>query len=144
MNKTVKLIGTRDKIMLCRINSLKGHFKVMMKPITEKEENNIDLYEVYNVDGDKINKTEIICYGALNLDIQEDYDFIENLHLIGDGEVDNQIPSNIDWVKGEAYTDGNVLRYASTWDVMKWFEYCYMLIGRPERLIIYKKRYVPR
>lgn len=136
--KTIKLLGIREKTSLCRISKLKDNYTILLRILTKDEEKEIDDNQRIIIDNVAISKDNILCYGEINLDVEDDYRFIENLNLINDSDIGNCIPSSIDWNKGVAYTDTNVLRYVPTWDIMKWFEYNYMLIGRPKRIIIYK------
>ena len=49
-----------------------------------------------------------------------------------------------DYDKGVGYTDERVMKYAPTIDAYKWFKYCYLLIGKPKRILVYKSSYVHR
>lgn len=136
--KTIKLLGIREKTSLCRISKLKDNYTILLRVLSKDEEKELDDNQRIIIDNVAISKDNILCYGEIDLDVEDDYNFIENLNLINDSDNSNCIPSSIDWNKGVAYTDINVLRYVPTLDVMKWFEYNYILIGRPKRIIIYK------
>lgn len=142
--KEVNLLGIREKTMLCRTSGIKGGFNVILRKLNEDEEKELDDNQRIIIDNVSVSKDNILCYGQINLDVDEDYNFINKLKLINDDDIGNDMPTNIDWLKGVAYTNTNVLSYSPTWDVMKWFEYNYMLIGRPNRIIIYKVRYEKR
>ena len=144
MTKTVNLLGIRNKTVLCRINSIKGCFKVIMQSITEEQEKTLDKRNYINIDGEVIPKDNIYCYGEINLDNDDDIKYIEKFNLIENGENSNTMPSRIDWEKGLAVSDDYIIRYAPTWDCLKWFEYNYLLIGRPQRIIVYKMSNVYR
>lgn len=136
--KTIKLLGIREKTSLCRISKLKDNYTILLRVLSKDEEKELDDNQRIIIDNVAISKDNILCYGEIDLDVEDDYNFIESLNLINDSDNSNCIPSSIDWNKGVAYTNINVLRYVPTLDVMKWFEYNYILIGRPKRIIIYK------
>ena len=122
--KEIPLNGIRQKILLCRTSGLKGNFNIMMRPITEEEEKHIDNYKsIEFVDG-RVNGGHIISYGEIDIDKEED--------------------KNIIYDKGVGYTDERVMKYAPTIDAYKWFKYCYLLIGKPKRILVYKSSYVHR
>lgn len=141
--KEIPLNGIRQKVLLCRTSGLKGNFNVMMRPITEEEEKHIDDYKSIEFVDSRINGGHIISYGEINIDSKEDKDTIEKWNFVMD-DCSSMIPSNYDYDKGVGYIDDRVMKYAPTIDAYKWFKYCYLLIGKPDRILIYKTSYVHR
>lgn len=141
--KEIPLNGIRQKILLCRTSGLKGNFNIMMRPITEEEEKHIDDYKsIEFVDG-RVNGGHIISYGEIDIDKEEDKAIIEKWGFVGD-DWTSMIPSNYDYDKGVGYTNERVMKYAPTINAYKWFKYCYLLIGKPKRILVYKSSYVRR
>ena len=74
MEKKVNLLGIRKKVILCHTKSLAGVTYTVMRPITEEDEQNLDKWECINVDGKRIDKKDIYCYGEINLSSNDDVD----------------------------------------------------------------------
>lgn len=141
--KEIPLNGIRQKVLLCRTSGLKGNFNIMMRPITEEEEKHIDDNKsIEFVDG-RINGGHIISYGEININSEEDKNTIEKWNFVME-DWSSMIPANYNYDKGVGYTDERVMKYAPTIDAYKWFKYCYLLIGKPNRVLIYKTPYVRR
>jgi len=64
MEKKLNLLGIRKKVILCHTKSLAGITYTVMRPITEEDEQNLDKWECINVDGKRIDKKDIYCYGV--------------------------------------------------------------------------------
>lgn len=142
--KIINVLGIRQKVTLCRIKSIKDkYFNVYIEKITEEQENNID--KAINKYGEikyKINDKTIIgakdiyLYGEININDDNDLDQIERYNLIDDkGGI---IYSNFDYEKGKVTIYDNIIKCYNTWDVIDWFKFCYCLIGKPERIIVYR------
>ena len=141
--KEIPLNGIRQKVLLCRTSGLKGNFNIMMRPITEEEEKHIDDNKsIEFVDG-RINGGHIISYGEININSEEDKNTIEKWNFVME-DWSSMIPANYDYNKGIGYTNERVMKYTPTIDAYKWFKYCYLLIGKPNRILIYKAPYVRR
>lgn len=115
-----------------------------MEGITEKQENDIERAVKYygqilykRIDGVIVKAKDIILYGEINLDNEEDIRYIERFNLMND-ESQNWIYTNLDYDTGIVETIDRKLIGISTIDPVEWFEYNYLLIGKPERIIIYK------
>lgn len=115
-----------------------------MEAITEQQENRIDNSKTYygnirfeRYDGAIVQAEDIYLYGELDFNNPEDVYNIEYFNLINpDGE---WIYSNIDYDKGNFTTIDGIAKQFQTWDALKWFKYCHILIGKPKRIIIYKR-----
>jgi hypothetical protein len=53
-----------------------------MRPITEEDEQNLDKWECINVDGKRIDKKDIYCYGEINLSSNDGDKTLETFLLI--------------------------------------------------------------
>ena len=65
MEKKLNLLGIRKKVILCHTKSLADVTYTVMRPITEEDEQNLDKWECINVDGKRIDKKDIYCYGEI-------------------------------------------------------------------------------
>ena len=77
MEKKLNLLGIRKKVILCHTKSLAGITYTVMRPITEEDEQNLDKWECINIDGKRIDKKDIYCYGEINY--QEGYALVEGI-----------------------------------------------------------------
>lgn len=113
-----------------------------MKPITEEEENRIDKSKIYygsiryDNNGEIIKAEDIYLYGTVDFNSNEDLDFIERFNLVD--ERGNHIYSTFDYNKGCFTTINGIPKMYETWDAINWFKYCHCLIGKPERIIVFK------
>lgn len=140
----MSIVGTRPEGMtLCRSNDNKILFTVIMEPITAEEEIRIDKSSKYfgsvryeRKDGVIINQKDIYMYGEINLDSDDDLDIIERFNLVD--ERGNWIYSNFDYDAGTVTSIDRKFKQYQTWNPIDWFAYCHCLIGKPERIIVYK------
>jgi hypothetical protein len=107
-----------------------------MRPITEEDEQNLDKWEYINVDGKRIDKKDIYCYGEINLSSNDDVEYIKKFNLL-DTDNGGTIHSNFNYQEGYALIEGIAKTYP-TFDIIEWFKYNHCLIGKPTRIIIYK------
>lgn len=137
-------MGTRPEgVTLCHSNDNKTFFTVVMEPITAEEEARIDKSSKYygttryeRKDGAIINQKDIYMYGEIDLDSDDDLDIIEKFNLID--ERGNWMYSNFDYDAGTITTIERKLKQFQTWNPVLWFAYCHCLIGKPQRIIVYK------
>lgn len=132
---------------LCRTDCVRGkNICVYMEAITEQEEKQIDssvkrhgrlLFKHSN--GNIVEGKDIYLYGKVDFDNDEDVSQIERFNLIDDDG--DYMYSNFDYDSGTFTTINRVAKSFPTWDCVKWFMYCYCLIGKPQRIIVY--RHVP-
>ena len=130
--------------MLCRINCIKGkNIGVYMEAITEQEEKQIDssvkrngrlLFKHSN--GKVVEGKDIYLYGEVDFNNNDDISQIEKFNLTDDNG--NYMYSNFDYDNGTFTTINHVAKSFPTWDCVKWFMYCYCLIGKPQRIIVYR------
>ena len=137
MPKVVKLLGIRKKAILCRIKLMGTFVYTVMRPITEEQEKILDRDEQIDIDGNIISKDNIYCYGEFDVTNSEDIEYIKKFNIINLDEV-NSVHSNYNFEEGNVVIEGNVAKTYSCYDVVKWFKYNYVLIGKPNRILIYK------
>lgn len=147
MEKIINLLGIHPNgVMICRSNSIKDKDKkiIVMESITEQEENRIDNSKTYygDIRFERDNKIiaqakDIYLYGELDFNNPEDIHNIELCNLINpNGE---WIYSNINYDEGNFTTIDGIPKQFQTSDAIKWFKYCHILIGKPKRIIVYKR-----
>lgn len=148
--KVINLLGMFQSVILCRVETLKGKsVGVYMEPITEEQENRIDKSEKYygsirydRGDGAVIDAKSIYLYGEVNFEDENDIYQIERFNLIN--EDGNYIYSNFDYDKGCFTTIEGKAKSYPTWNALTWFKYCYCLIGKPKRIIVYKNQFLKK
>lgn len=133
--KELNLFGIKKRAILCRIENYNAYF-VVVKAITKEDEALLDENGYINIDGTNISKKDIYCYGEINLSSQDDIEYIRKFNLIDTNNGGN-IHSNFDYEKG-IVTYEEVIKTYPTFNVIEWFKYNYCLIGKPDRIIIYK------
>lgn len=148
MEKTIKILGTLPLgAILCHSEkNVAKQYRVIIEPITEKEETAIDKAERYygeiryvRKDGIIIPSAHIYLYGEVDFDSEEDLNILERFHLINDSNYDcNWVYSNIDYDAGTCTTIDGRLKGYPTWNPIKWFKFNHLLIGKPKRVIVYK------
>mgnify|MGYP006982386358 CR=1 FL=1 len=145
MEKIINLLGIRQRIVLCHSKSIKGKsVPIYMEAISEEEERRIDNSKWYydsirwkRSDGSVVNAKDIYLYGEVDINKEEDINYIMKYHLIDDDD-NNWMPSNFDYDAANFTTINNKRKEFTTWDAFEWFLYNHVLIGKPKRIIIYK------
>lgn len=146
----INIMGIRSSVIL---NKYKADW-LIMEEITEEQENEIDVRgdmdEIYYITKNniKISAKDIFLYGEINLDNHVDLELLRKADIITQ-EVNNaaNIPSNFDYETGDVYSDNNdIFRVHDTWNKLDWFKFNHCLLGKPNRVIIYRinKVYVQR
>lgn len=135
--KTLKLNGIRKRAILCRSNDVIKTVVVMIS-ITEEQEKEIDDNGYIDINNLKVAANNIYCYGNIDINNDDDAEAIIKFDLIGKGDDDNYVYSGYDYEKGIVKFDGNVAKMHPISDRIEWFKYNYLLIGKPERVLIYK------
>jgi hypothetical protein len=112
-----------------------------MMPITTEQEKELDENEALCLGEDcnnlTIDKRSTICYGEVDIDNEEDADAIKKFGLLGSGETDNMVYSNVDYKTGVCTFD-NVPKQFPTSDDILWYRHNACLIGNPKRVVIFK------
>ena len=121
---------------------------VVLQELTEKEENQIDNSVIkyghltYLLDNKyKINAKHIYLYGDIDLNNKEDLLLLNKFSSIICDEYSpsNFIYSNLDYNTGIVSAEPERNQYIgyTCMNYKKWFEYNYLLIGKPKKIIIY-------
>lgn len=144
------IMGIRSSVIL---NKFESNYLVM-EAITEEQENAIDVSaemgdEMYFMKGKhRIPARDIFLYGSININNKEDLMLLKDYDIITPNV--NQaanIPSNLDYETGYIYSNNeDVFKFHDTWDKIEWFKFNHVLLGKPDRVIIYRinKVYVPK
>ena len=80
MEKTINLLGIRERIVLCHSNDIRGKsIPIYMEAISEEEERRIDNSKKYydgirwkRPDGSIVNAKDIYLYGEVDVDKEEE------------------------------------------------------------------------
>ena len=83
MEKTINLLGIRERIVLCHSNAIRGKsIPIYMEAISAEEEKRIDNSKKYydNIrwkrpDGSVVDAKDIYLYGEVNVDNEEDINY---------------------------------------------------------------------
>jgi len=121
---------------------------IVLQELTEKEENQIDTSMIkygrltYLLDNKyKIDAKHIYLYGDIDLNNEEDLFFLNKFSSIICDEYSpsNFIYSNLDYNTGIVSAEPERNQYIgyTCMNYKKWFEYNYLLIGKPKKVIIY-------
>ena len=128
---------------LCLTDSSKGNRIVVMEAITEEQEARIDKSKQYfgsirhtKEDGQIIDGKDIYVYGEINFNSEEDCNILNRFHLLDN---DNSfVYYGFNYDKGTIVLKENKVKWYQTTNNIKWLQFNHCLIGKPERIIIYK------
>ena len=137
--KTLNLLGIRQRTILCHFNNIAKDIAVLI-PITDEQVKEIEENEKIIINDKLITRENIYCYGDIDLTNEEDVEFIKKFNLINDDYSSNVVYSNFNYEKGNVEYDGPVPKQYSTNNIIDWFKFNYMLIGKPKNVLIYKCR----
>lgn len=135
--KTLNLNGIRKRTILCTIKGIKNIEAVVLQPIDEKQEKELDETEQITIDGNLISRKSIYFYGEVNVYSDEDMNIVDKCSLLNQDDCGNTVYSNFDYDKGTA-TYETVPKQYPTWNAVLWFKFNHCLIGKPKRCICYK------
>ena len=140
---TKNIMGIRSKVIMNRTHEN----YLVMQAITKEEEAAIDnaidtddtikfvLEGKYVIPG-----RDIFLYGHVDVNNRDDLEVIKNAKIITE-EINRvaNIPSNFCYKTGNVYSDKEgIFRCHDTWNKVKWFKFNHLLLGKPERIIIYR------
>ena len=120
----------------------KTTISIRLEPLTEEQESFINNHK--NVwtngkyirnDGVEFAGNNILLYGDVELNNREFIDFINKLDIIP--EDNSWYRTKVDLKTGKV-SKQEVRLQSQTFNNFTWFEYNYMLIGRPNKIIIYE------
>lgn len=146
VDKSYNVLGMSLRTTLCHTSVGKDKYYVYMEPITEEQEKDIDesaeyfkeyrfCREEFDVQG-----KDIYMFGLLDINNEEDLNLIISNNLIN-GNDGSWIISDFDYDTGAIRTRDGIMWKYPTYDPILYFKYCHLLIGKPERIIIYRKKF---
>lgn len=139
MKNVLKLLGIRQRVILCRFNNIAKEIAIMIS-ISDEQVEELEKNESIVINNKVITRDKIFCYGNIDLNNEEDVSFIKKFNLITDDYTSNTIHSGFDYEKAVAEYEGKIPKTYSIDDVLLWFKYNYVLIGKPKNILIYKCR----
>lgn len=150
MKKTRCLFNTQKRVLLSR--SEKAEYAVFMEAITKDDERKIDeqnntkgVFSFKTLKGNIINNNNTYLYGSINLNSKKDIDYLLKFGkaILNPYDYHNWYYTSFDYETGIiTYNEnrGSYLGINFISDVIKWFKFHYCILGKPERVIIYKQK----
>lgn len=142
--KEYNILGIRKRAILLRSKTIHGIELTIMEAITEEQEKRIDKSSdyfgsiQYRCKHGVIPQKDIYLYGQVDLTNQDDIQMIKKCNLIDNDNLDNFIYKSFDYKTGIIKTEDDVTKITVCTSPLEWFKYNYCLIGKPERIIVYK------
>ena len=148
-------MGIRSSVVLNKFD----HNYLVMEQLSEEDEHYIDatdsteggmhfIKKVNSKTHIRIPSRDIFLYGEIDINNHSDLELIKNSDIItNEVNMATNIPSNFDYESGDVFSDSNnIIKTHDTWNRIDWFKFNHCLIGKPNRIIIYRinKCYVPR
>ena len=142
IEKEYNLLGLKKStiLYLTKFNNRITSQTVMreLRPEEEKQCDDNSLEYVHVNDNVSINKRHILLYGEVNLNNPSDVEAIKRYCYIPE-DYNAYIHSNFNYDKGNFVTIDGIAKGCITFDALLWFKYNYCLIGKPKKIIIFKK-----
>lgn len=139
---TYSLLGLRKSTLLFHIKKNdKTISQTIMRELTKDEELQCEdksLSHVHVNDKFSIDKRHIILYGEVDLNNPDDIESIKQFCYIPE-DYDAHVHSKFDYERGEFTTIEGIAKSHITFDPVLWFKYNYCLIGKPKKILIYKR-----
>lgn len=139
--KKINLFGIKKRAVLSHTKTKDVY---IIQEITKAQEEELDENEcilLKSPDGKEdflARKENILLYGEVQFN-EDDCKYIKSLNCIEHN--DNAfVHSGFDFHK-DSVTITDVPKFYSTSDPVLWFKYKYVMIGRPKRVIVYKRKY---
>ena len=148
MKKTRNLFNTRKQTLLSR--SEKQDYGVFMEVITEDTEHKLDKmmnahgsFTFVNTSGKKIPSSAVYLYGEVDLTNKKDIQYLERYKraILNPYDIGNWYYTSFNYETGEITYDENKQAFLGInfiSDFVQWFKFNYCIIGKPNRIIIYK------
>lgn len=142
IEKTYNLLGLRKTVLLFHFKrNEKTVSETIMRELTEDEEKQCEdktLSHIHVNDKISIDKRHIVLYGSVDLNNEDDIEQIKQFCYIPE-DYDAYIHSNFNYTEGNFTTIDGIAKSSITFDPVLWFKYNYCLIGKPKKILIYKK-----
>lgn len=130
----VNILGIRKRTI---VNRSKGEVWIM-KALSKAQEAEIDKNKSIKIDDVYLNESNILLYGIINLNDNEDINYINKIGILPDDYPANQIHSNLDFQTGQVELINGSVQYRMCINPIEWFKYHHIFIGKPNRIILYK------
>lgn len=141
--KVISVLGALKRIVLCHSSSCGKKTFTIMESLSKKDEDNIEELiahkrHIYfkNSVGGIVDESDILTYGEINLNNQNDLATIINLKLVNQ-DYGNWIPSTFDYETATIKSVDNIVKQYPTFNPILNFKYCHCRLGKPKRVIIY-------
>lgn len=141
--KEINLLGIRKRAILLHSKTPHGVELTIMEPITEEQELRIDKSANYfgemqyeSAHG-TIRQRDIYLYGNIDFNSPDDIAVIKRFKLVSE-DMDSFMYIPFNYEKGISITTEGITKISPTLNPVDWFKYNYCLIGKPERIIVYK------
>ena len=141
--KEINLLGIRKRAILLHSKTPHGIELTVMESITKEQEIRIDKSSDYfgelqfESKHGTIQQRNIYLYGEIDFNSKDDLDVIKRFKLI-DPDLMSFKYTSFDYEKGTALVQDKVTKISPSIDCVEWFKYNYCLIGKPQRIIVYK------
>ena len=148
MAKTKNLFNTQRQVVLSR--SEKQDYLVFMEVINAETEQKLDKqmklrdsFTYVNLHGNKVPSSSVYLYGEIDLNNKADIKYLTRYKnaILNPYDTGNWYYTTFDYESGDIKYDENCKAFVGTnfvTDFLKWFKYKYCIIGKPQRVIIYK------
>lgn len=145
MAKIINILGLKKKVVIYRFDHGKTRNCIIMEPISEKEEDRIDKSASYFgatrhvlENGHVVDKRDVYMYGKIDLENEEDINIIKQKNIVDLSLTESWVYTDIDFNTGNVIANnGKFLKYPTA-DPLLWFKFNHLLLGKPERVIIYR------
>lgn len=142
IEKTYSLLGLRKSTLLFHIRrndrTVSQTIIRELTPELEEQCENKNLNYIHISDKFSLDKRHILLYGEIDLNSPIDIQQIKEFCYIPE-DYDAYVHSNFNYDFGEFTTIGGIAKSHITYDPLLWFKYNYCLIGKPKKILIYKR-----
>lgn len=143
----MKIALNNDKklAVINRIMNFGTKYAIVMVPLTEGEEQEIDKMANVKIGNLLIIDKDIYCYGNIDFYNEEDINGINSFDWIPENK-GVIIPAKFDYETNTCEAINMTIGHHETFDNLKVAMYCHASIGKPERCLIFKCKaeYVPK
>ena len=152
MTKVKNIFNIAKTVMLSR--SDKKDYGVFMEAIDENTEKNFDkqiklkdCFVYKTLSGSSVSNNAVYLYGEINLNNKEDIRYLDKFKnaILNPYDTGNWYYTSFDYKTGFVFYNENKQAYLGinfVSDYIEWFKQQYCKLGKPKRIIIYKKRII--
>ena len=143
----VVLNKVRDCVSIMEHKHGIGSYAINIAPLTEEQEEILDrgneIIAVYDDIKYTIRPTSVIAYGEIDLNFDsDDVNTLDEFDLMRDANMPCYLPSLFNYEKSCTYKDNKRedYKYTETYDTITVLRYKHCIIGKPKRIIIFRKQ----